>query len=197
MTPLLWPLWWAATRSSASSTATFRPRPASAMAVPRPTRPAPAMAISQTLQEPSSEVMRWWGGSRGQPLDRPIFRVSLVAQTVVQPAGSPLPEFDALGADSVTAPVVRQGNVAVREALGRRRHPLFELLAAGEGPALGRGPGPQARAPGAGDEIGCRLLPRDPLDRPLDPHLPFQGRPVEHQGRPGVLQQLLSLAALI
>src|SRR5258708_23186824 len=135
MTPLLGPLWWAATRSSASSTATFRPRPASAMAVPRPTRPAPAMAISQTLQEPSSAVMDRRSGSRGQPLDPPTARrVLLVAQTVVQPAGPPLPEFDALGADSGTAPLVRQGNVAVCEALGRRRHPFFQLPAAGEGP---------------------------------------------------------------
>src|SRR5258708_2516354 len=112
MTPLLWPLWWAATRSSASSTATFRPRPASAMAVPRPTSPPPTTA---TLQEPSSAVMDLRSGSRGQPLDPPTARrVLLVAQTVVQPAGPPLPEFDALGADSVTAPVVWQGNVAVR-----------------------------------------------------------------------------------
>src|SRR6266852_5427923 len=151
MTPLLWPLWWAATRSSASSTATFRPRPASAMAVPRPTSPPPTMATSE---EPSSAVMKSGGRLRGQPLDPPtVLGMSLVAQTVVQPAGPSLPEFDAVGVDEVAAPVVREGNVAVREALGGRRYQLFELVAAGEGPALGRGPGSQARAPRAGVEV--------------------------------------------
>src|SRR5258708_1843068 len=149
------------------------------MAVPRPTRPPPAMARSQVLQEPSSEVMESGGKLRGQPLDPPTaFGMSLVAQTVVQPAGRPLPEFDARGADEVAAPVVRQGNVAVREALGCRRYQLFELVAAGEGPALGRGPGPQARAPRAGVEVRLRLLPRDLLHPPPAPPLPFHGPPV-------------------
>src|SRR6185295_2987051 len=56
MTPLLWPLWWLARRSSASSTVTRTPRPASAMAGARPTRPPPATATSEEASVMSGEL---------------------------------------------------------------------------------------------------------------------------------------------
>src|SRR3954454_1684077 len=54
MTPLLWPLWWAATSSSRSSTATRRPgrRASSSRAVARPTIPAPTTARSHSAGGP-------------------------------------------------------------------------------------------------------------------------------------------------
>ena len=63
MTPLLWPLWWVAMRSSASSTATSRPARPRAMAVASPTRPPPATATearevghgaSRSIRQPPS-----------------------------------------------------------------------------------------------------------------------------------------------
>src|SRR5919202_4854195 len=49
-TPLLWPLWWAATSASRSNTATRRPgrRERSSRAVARPTMPAPTTARSHS-----------------------------------------------------------------------------------------------------------------------------------------------------
>jgi hypothetical protein len=47
MTPLLFPVWWAANRSSASSTMSDKGRPEiKVIAVARPTIPPPMMAIS-------------------------------------------------------------------------------------------------------------------------------------------------------
>src|SRR5262249_41708928 len=68
---------------------------------------------------------REWGTracrSRRQPLDHPAVALAPVAQSVVQPAGPPLPELDRRGPHAVAAPVGRPRHVlalVARDQLG-------------------------------------------------------------------------------
>src|SRR3989338_3235559 len=82
MTPLLWPVWWAATRGSLSSTTTRARgcRSLRATAVASPTMPAPMMAMSADRISPGS-IAR--GPSPERERDRAVVR----AQHVREDAG--------------------------------------------------------------------------------------------------------------
>src|SRR5579875_2111453 len=90
---------------------------------------------------------------------------------------------------------------ARRFALGVLRftftQPLFEYAAPRNHLALLRSNGPKLAAFGAAVEVGIGHLGGDTLHLPLDAYLALKLGPVEHERRPGMGGQLLSLAALI
>src|SRR5690554_6823320 len=85
----------------------------------------------------------------------------------------------------------------VAETLLGGPHQRFQLLAAGNHPALRRRPGTETAAQRTHPVIGVGLGGTDPLHAALDAHLPFQGRPEEAHGRPGVGLQLGTLGAVV
>src|SRR5207247_4205367 len=118
-----------------------------------------------------------------------------VEEPVVEPARSTLPELNAAWNHAIPAPVLGQGHDPRAEASGKLLLAPLQLVARGDFRALLRDPGPDLCRPRAGLEIRLALRPPHALDRPLDPHLPLERRPVEAQGRPRVGGQLAPLAA--
>ena len=130
---------------------------------------------------------------RRKPFHPPPVPIAAVADAIVQPALAPLPEFDHLGRDPVTAPVLGKRHVFAGEPLGRLPSPFFQLDAVRNHLALVGGPGAQPAAEWPAAEIGVRFFSGDGTDSPGDPNLPLQLRPIEHQGGAGIELQLYSL----
>src|SRR5207245_1552598 len=105
-----------------------------------------------------------------------------VTEAIVQPVGAVLPELPLLGDEAVAAPVLRPGRVFAVPGTQLLDCGL-QLGASRDRLALPRGGCREAAARSARREILVRLLPRDPLDRPLDPHLPAELVPVEDERR--------------
>src|SRR5215472_17263283 len=85
--------------------------------------------------------------SRGKTVDQPIaILLSRVTKPIVQPVQTSLPEFHRIRLKPVTAPVRRQRNRLVAEALGHLRHARVEHATRVDYLALTRCPGAQLAA---------------------------------------------------
>src|SRR4051812_3640049 len=115
---------------------------------------------------------------RGKPLHPPPVSIAAEADAIVQPALAPLPEFDHLGCDPVSTPVLGKRHVLAGEPLGCLSGPLLQLDAVRNPLALVGSPCAQPAAERAAAEIGVRFFSGDRTDSPGDPNLPLQLRPV-------------------
>ena len=115
----------------------------------------------------------------------------------MEAAVAALPELDAVGDDAVPAPEIGQGDLALGELALHLFHLFVQQGARLDDLALGRGPGADLAAAGAGQEIGQGLTGRDALGAAVDLHLASQGHPGQEQGDLGVAPDLPRLAALV
>src|SRR5262245_19422822 len=81
---------------------------------------------------------RWYFHSWRQPAQAPRPAHTEIFQPVVQPARPPLPEFENLRSQPVTAPVRRPWHLIARVLQAEFREHSFQLLAAGDHIALRR-----------------------------------------------------------
>ena len=65
--------------------------------------------------------------SRRQSLYIPlVISLGCIHESIVQPIGPALPEFEAVRDDPVSPPEIRQGNLAVTEFLGHARQGILQ-----------------------------------------------------------------------
>src|SRR6266478_6401096 len=99
--------------------------------------------------------------SRCQTIDLPtLIRLSCVTKSVVQTVATALPEFDPIGFEPITAPVRRQWNRLVTEALRHLCHARIQDAAPVEHLALTRGPCAQLATNWARMKISQRFFAR-------------------------------------
>src|SRR5882724_7999713 len=99
--------------------------------------------------------------SRCEPIDLPrSVRLPRVPKPVVQTVGTALPKFYFVGLESITAPVRRQWNWLVAEALGHLRHARIEHTPAINYLALARRPCAQLASDRTRMKISLRLFTR-------------------------------------
>ena len=115
----------------------------------------------------------------------------------MEAAVTALPELDAVGDDAIAAPEIRQGDLPLGELALHLFHLFVQQGTGLDHLALGRGPGADLAAAGAGEEIGQGLPGRDALGAAVDLHLARQGHPGEEQGDLGVASDLPRLATLV
>src|SRR4051812_3400 len=113
----------------------------------------------------------------------------------MEATAAPLPEFDRMREHAIPPPTRGAGDFAVGIALLDFPEPPFELLAARNDDALRRGPRPEFGAIRPAPKVDVRLLGRDLLNAPLDPHLALELVPIEDKRRTRVGIELASLAA--
>ena len=156
---------------------------------------APVISEDPLKQPGEDEPVR---KSRRKPFQLPrIIRLPRVTETVVQPAGPALPEFNPLRLQNKSAPVRRQRNV--------RREISFPVRAISLPARRGRervrfGSTPTPRAGCRADAIlkYCfRFRRRTVLYRTGHANLPLQFRPEKRQRRIGILRQFPAFAAVV
>ena len=109
---------------------------------------------------------------------------ALVAEPVVQPVETALPELERRRDDAVATPVLGAGDlVVVAPALDLLVDPGVERGPVGHHLALRRRPRALLAAARAGGEVGVGLGRGHPLDPALDPDLTLDLVPREHDGR--------------
>ena len=114
----------------------------------------------------------------------------------MQAIGTVLPEFDSLGQNAETRPVVRAGDRAIAIFFVRGFQAFLECAALVERAGLVGSNGAEARHTGAASEIGIGFGCGNGFDRPLDPDLTATGLPVKQQGGVRIGVQLAALAAV-
>ena len=116
----------------------------------------------------------------------------------MQPGGSSVPEFNLRSAsDAISAPERRAGDGLPGEARFGRGVLLVELFARCEHLALRRRPRARLAAARTAGEVRVRFVCRQALDRPFDPNLLLERRPVKAQRRVRIGGELARLAALV
>src|SRR5690606_33099360 len=110
---------------------------------------------------------------------------------------STLPELDAMGADTVSAPEFRQRNIAFRKFSGDALELLQQHFLGRQWPALCGCPGSQLAFAGTGPEICTRLFLGYFLRYATHLHLPFYGVPGKMQAHTGVAADVPALLALV
>src|SRR5437899_84819 len=104
----------------------------------------------------------------GQPLQPPTaFPAADIAESVVQAVGAALPELDPLRPQSVSTPIVGQGNIS-RILRVQLRDRFLEHFSRRDDATLSRGQRRQLRSALAGFEVGKRRLATQPADSARD-----------------------------
>src|SRR4029077_16855963 len=134
----------------------------------------------------------------GEPLNcpRPI-PLPRVPKPVVQTVGTALPKFHFIRLESITAPVRRQWNWLVAEALGHVRHARIEHTPAIEHLALTRRPCAQLASDRARMKIRLRLFTRGLFHFSTDTNLPVEFDPVKPKRGVRIGLELFPLCAFV
>src|SRR5262249_13800766 len=135
---------------------------------------------------------------RRQPLDEPA-AVSLarVPKSVVQPIRASLPKFECVRCQPVAAPVRRQWDPFVLEALGHFCHARIEHTPSVDDFALPRNPGAQLASQRTRMEISLRLFPRGFFYFSADPNLSVELDPVKTKRGVRIGIELFPLGAFV
>src|SRR5262249_6907295 len=118
--------------------------------------------------------------SRREPVNLPrSVCFPCVPKPVMQTVGAALPKFDFIRLESKTAPVRRQRDLLVAEALSLFRHSSIEHPPAVDYFALTRRPRAQLASDRTRMKIGLRFFARGLLDFSADTNLPVEFDPVK------------------
>src|SRR5438874_461474 len=109
----------------------------------------------------------------GKALEAPAVGLTRIEQAIVQPVGAPLPEFETLGPEAITAPVCGARR-CVAMASARRFHGALERSAIRNALALRRGPCGEACAERSSGEVSVGLRRRNALDCAVDAQLALE-----------------------
>ena len=119
-----------------------------------------------------------------EPINLPrSIRLPRVPKPVVQTVGTALPKFHFIWLESITAPVRRQWNWLVAEALSHFRHARIEHTPAVDHLALTRRPCAQLASDRTRMKIALRFFARGLFDFSADANLPVEFDPVKAQAR--------------
>ena len=146
----------------------------------RPTSEPSSFGFRHSFVLEASFVISHWRESINLPRS---VRLPRIPKPVVQTVGAALPKFYFVGLESITAPVRRQWNWLVAEALGHFRHARIEHTSAIDHLALTRCPCAQLTSDRTRMKISLRLFTRGLFHFSADANLPVEFDPVKPEAQ--------------